>query len=179
MKRFKRSTVKRKLQKVTAILRKLKVKFEVCGSYRRGKEDSKDIDILCTQESIGIAVNEIFRTLDITEKRWEGDWKTSFYLEGLPIDIKVVPEESWGAGLLHHTGTQAFNIKCRSIAKKKGMLLNEYGLLDRDTREPVVDGTTEEAILGMLFHPMAAAKYSDPKNRELEVPFPGMKKEKA
>ena len=107
--------------------------------------------------------------------RWEGDWKTSFFVGEIPVDLKVVPECGWGAGLLHHTGTQAFNIKCRAIAKKKGYLLNEYGLWEREREgKRVCDGSTEGLILGVLFHDMARLKYSDPRNRELETPFPWM-----
>ena len=35
--------------------------------------------------------------------------------------------------LLYSTGSQSFNIRMRSIAKKKGFLLNQNGLYERKT----------------------------------------------
>ena len=44
------------------------------------------------------------------------------------LDIRVVPYESFASTLLYFTGSKDFNQRMRSVAKKKGYLLNEYGL---------------------------------------------------
>src|SRR5439155_1282201 len=64
----------------------------------------------------------------------QGDTKCSVKLQdGLQVDLRVVPEESFGAALLYFTGSKAHNVALRQLAIKKGWKLNEYGLF-RGTR---------------------------------------------
>ncbi len=46
----------------------------------------------------------------------------------MQIDLRVVTEDSFGAGLCYFTGSKAHNIALRQIAADGGMKLNEYGL---------------------------------------------------
>jgi len=133
--------------------------YQVCGSYRRNSPDVGDIDILVLKKK-----NQKI-SLEGLDVDWSGEDKIGFQIDGLHVDIKFVPKESWGAGLLHHTGPWGFNIKLRSIAKKKDMILNEYGLFMRETRE-VVAQKTEKDILYALMNPASAEKFMDPSERK-------------
>src|SRR5262249_45023876 len=62
---------------------------------------------------------------------------------GLQVDLRVVPAESFGAALLYFTGSKAHNIELRKLAIDGGMSLNEYGLT-RGTK--VVAARTEEEV---------------------------------
>ena len=66
---------------------------------------------------------------------------------GLPADLLVVPPESYGAALLHLTGSKAHNIALRRLARSRGLKLNERGLFDADRR---VAGRTEGEIYAAL-----------------------------
>ena len=55
----------------------------------------------------------------------------------IQVDLRVVPEESWGTALMYFTGSKEHNVRLRERAKKKGLTLNEYGLFpDDDENEP-------------------------------------------
>lgn len=134
----------------------------VCGSYRRQKPTCADLDILVKCESL-----YWFEEPPFCDIRWRGDKKISFIYNEVPVDIKAVPEESWGAGLLHHTGNNLFNIYLRSQAKKKGLKLNEYGLFWRENNERL-NITTEYDILAHVLGRTKADKYINPANREFK-----------
>jgi DNA polymerase (family 10) len=69
------------------------------------------------------------------------------------VDLRLVPEASFGAAMLYFTGSKQHNIELRKIAIDRGMSLNEYGL----TRgEETVAGRTEEEVyraLGLAWVP--------------------------
>lgn len=157
--RFTREEAARRIQPVIEMLEKGGFKYEICGSWRRQKEDVGDVDILVEKGS-GTHLDLSNLNLD-----WSGEEKIGFEIEGMHVDIKFVPKESWGAGLLHHTGPNGFNIKLRSMAKKKGWKLNEYGLFDRETGE-VIAQKTEKEILEALMNKESAKKFLDPRNRK-------------
>jgi len=158
-KRFTRAEAARKIKPIVEMLEKGGFKYEICGSWRRGKENVGDIDILVEKGS--------GKYLDLSGLNidWAGEEKIGFEIESMHVDIKFVPKESWGAGLLHHTGPYGFNIKLRSMAKKKGWLLNEYGLFDRKTGK-VIASRTEREVLEALMNKESAEKLLDPRNRK-------------
>ena len=70
---------------------------------------------------------------------------------GLQVDLRVVPAESFGAALCYFTGSKAHNIALRQIAVDRRMKLNEYGLF-RGARR--LGGHTETELyqrLGLTF----------------------------
>jgi len=50
---------------------------------------------------------------------------------GLELDLRVVPEESYGAALQYFTGSKAHNIVMRRRAQERGLKINEYGVYPR------------------------------------------------
>jgi DNA polymerase (family X) len=72
---------------------------------------------------------------------------------GLQVDLRVVPEASYGAALLYFTGSKTHNIALRKRAVKRAWKLNEYGLFDGDQR---IAGRTEKEVydrFGLAFIP--------------------------
>ena len=66
---------------------------------------------------------------------------------GLQVDLRVVPEESFGAALQYFTGSQAHNVVLRGMAKDRGLKINEYGVFRGKRR---IAGQTEEEVYGAL-----------------------------
>jgi DNA polymerase (family 10) len=66
---------------------------------------------------------------------------------GLQVDLRIVPEEGFGAALLYFTGSKAHNIALRSLALTHGWKLNEYGLFAGTRR---IAGTTEDEVYKKL-----------------------------
>ena len=77
-----------------------------------------------------------------------GKTKVSGIKNSRQVDFRVVNRDHYGALLLHATGPMNWNIKLRKIAISKNMILNEYGLFDRDTKELIA--STEEDIVYTL-----------------------------
>jgi len=102
---------------------------EVCGSYRRGKPDIKDVDLvivgtpvlaLCIAESVA---KDVVMSGEHIIRFHYGDKRVMF-------DLTFTDKKEWGACVLYRTGSKEFNIKSRTAAKKMGWLLNEHGLFD-------------------------------------------------
>jgi DNA polymerase (family 10) len=103
-------------------------KFEVAGSYRRGKSTVGDIDIVTMEPPQ--AVNARARSI-ADEIIMAGNEKTSIRCLGQQVDFRFTEPGSFGAMLLYLTGSKEFNIRLRGIAIEKGLRLNEYGLEER------------------------------------------------
>jgi DNA polymerase (family 10) len=122
---------------------------QYCGSLRRGKETIGDIDIAVAArqevaQSIGDAVCKHTFCATVIQL---GESKTSIRTgNGIQIDVRVVPPDSWGAALQYFTGSQAHNVKLREIAVKKGLKLNEWGLFrNAPSAAQVKKGKTKDA----------------------------------
>src|SRR3989344_2465774 len=104
-------------------------KVMVCGSTRRMKETIGDIDILITSEKPARVMERFIALPQIAHVYAHGPTKTMVKLKnGLDADLRVVPDESFGAAVNYFTGSKDHNIALREIAAKKGWKLNEYGL---------------------------------------------------
>jgi hypothetical protein len=123
---------------------------EVCGSFRRGRKDPGDLDVVIIMKP-GESLPEIIDKLSglYTAINWLGEKKTQIIVDGVKVDIKVSNAEGIGAALLYFTGPSGYNIGMRRSAKKRGLKLNEYGIWNRDTNE-YLGGATEEEIYDVL-----------------------------
>ncbi|TVL91431.1 DNA polymerase/3'-5' exonuclease PolX [Streptomyces sp. SAJ15] len=126
------------------------------GSLRRMKETIGDIDILvaATRSAPFMAA---FRAMPhVAEVIAHGEKKTSIRTtKGLQVDLRVLPPDSWGAGLQYFTGSKAHNIRTREIAVRHGLKLSEYGLFRTKSGRKVASETEEEvyARLGLPWIP--------------------------
>jgi len=122
--------------------------IEPAGSYRRGKETVGDLDFLViTGQPAGVM--EHFSRLDgIAQELARGETKMSVRLGiGVQVDIRVVPEESFGAAWQYFTGSKSHNVVLRGMAKDRGLKINEYGVFRGQKR---IAGRTEEEVYGAL-----------------------------
>jgi len=121
---------------------------ELAGSFRRRKETIGDLDVLVSGGNAE-QVMHAFTTHDsVADLLGRGDTKSSVKLHnGLQVDLRVVPEGSFGAALMYFTGSKEHNIELRKIAIDKGWSLNEYGLTNG---EKVVAARTEKDVYRAL-----------------------------
>ena len=127
---------------------------EIAGSLRRRRDTIGDVDIIaCAEDGAALGAHMVGYD-SVVEVLAQGPTRTSVVLRSkLQIDLRVVPEESYGAALLYFTGSKAHNIALRSLANEHAWKLNEYGLFS-GTRH--IAGTSEEEIykkLGLAFVP--------------------------
>ena len=66
------------------------------------------------------------------------------------VDLRVVPQASFGAALQYFTGSKEHNVALRSRARKLGMTVNEYGVAKIDSPEQLLCGSTEEELYAIL-----------------------------
>jgi DNA polymerase (family X) len=99
------------------------------GSVRRFKEKIGDIDVLVATEDPGPVTEAFLAHDDVEQVIGSGTTKTSVMTrEGVQVDLRLVPPDSFGAALLYFTGSKAHNIRLRQRALRRGMTLNEYAL---------------------------------------------------
>ena len=142
-------------------------KISVAGSVRRRKETIGDIDFLVITKNPA-KVMDFFVSLPGIIKVWgKGSTKSSVRVkQGFDVDLRVVPEKSYGSALQYFTGSKEHNIATRKIAMDKGLKLSEYGLftlpnfskknLGGFRGKKMIAGKTEEGIyqkLGMEWMP--------------------------
>lgn len=102
-------------------------KIEIAGSLRRMKEVVHDIDILVISKKPGQVMEQFVKYPEMEEILAKGETKSSILLDsGAQVDLRVVDEDCFGAALLHFTGSKDHNVQLRSIAKSRGIKLNEY-----------------------------------------------------
>ena len=131
--------------------------IEICGSYRREKITSNDIDVLITKKGnidndtnylksfvkklkkdMKLNKNKPLIIDDMTDKNIETKYMGFIKYKNNPvrrIDIRFVPYESYNYALLYFTGSKDLNKKMRQIAKNKGYTLSEYELVNKKGKQ--------------------------------------------
>lgn len=131
----------------------------VAGSYRRRKDTIGDLDILVTCTQAKTLMDHFVADEEVETIVSKGHTRATVKLRsGLQVDLRVVPEESYGAALQYFTGSKAHNIAVRSLAVKKGLKINEYGVFRGETR---IAGRTEKEVYAQVGLP-----YVEPELRE-------------
>lgn len=125
------------------------------GSLRRGRDTVGDLDILatgpcCAEDKVAAAVEHAAAYPPAATMLAKGQNKVSFRLRnGLQVDVRLLPEGSYGAALQYFTGSKMHNVTVRQRALKRGYTLSEYALA-RVEDGSFVAGATEEEIYGAL-----------------------------
>ena len=143
-------------QKIIERMQKVKgvVHFDVCGSIRRRKETIGDLDFIVTTRKPKASI-EAFKNLPEVEKVLEeGPSKVMVRFRfGMDGDLLILKPETYGAALVHFTGSKEHNIQLRSLAIDKGWKLSEHGLVKA---KKILAGKTEQEVykkLGMVWIP--------------------------
>jgi len=152
-KRFKLSVAEAEADALVSFLRG-SGRVTVAGSYRRRRDTVGDLDLVVTADDAAAVGNKLVSYENIAEVLAHGGTRTTVVLRsGIQVDVRAVPEQSYGAALLYFTGSKAHNIALRAIALRRGWKLNEYGLFSGKRR---IAGLTEEDIyqkLGLAYIP--------------------------
>ena len=131
----------------------------VAGSYRRRKETVGDLDILVTCKKGSEVMERFVNYEDVKKVISEGKTRSTVQLRtGLQIDVRVVPQVSYGAALHYFTGSQAHNIAVRKMGVREKLKINEYGVFRGEDR---VAGKSEQEVYEQVDLP-----YIEPELRE-------------
>lgn len=139
-------------KKVYGWLKPFSKKIEIAGSIRRGDKTPVDIDIV-------LIPKDKRKLLEFIKSKGEfiqtGDKKASFKIKGIRVELYFTTPENWGATLLAYSSKIGSAIGLRMFAKRKGYLLNQYGLFNKKTKKYIA-GKTEKDIykaLGKKYKP--------------------------
>jgi DNA polymerase (family 10) len=126
-------------------------RISAAGSLRRGKETIGDLDLLATGPGAGAALERFVANPKVHDVLGKGANKASvkYGLEGLQVDLRALPAESYGAAMQYFTGSKEHNVNLRTRALKLGLTLNEYGLFRLDDNQRVA-GETEQEVYKQL-----------------------------
>lgn len=105
----------------------------IAGSYRRGLDDMKDIDVLVISDDQNEIDKMVTKMVSSDPKRYHvvasGTTKAMIYSminnKAIKIDLVRAPKESKWIALVHYTGSVKMNIKLRFHAKKRKLKINE------------------------------------------------------
>jgi DNA polymerase (family 10) len=145
-------------------------KVEIAGSLRRKKEIIGDIDLVVSApKKIALSIMKTFVSHpDVERITGEGETKSSVVLKaGINCDLRVVEKTEFPFALNYFTGSKEHNVEMRSLARKNGWSLNEYGFSELGSEEKrgkakqLVKCATEEEIYAAL-----GLEYIPPELRE-------------
>ena len=127
-------------------------RVEVAGSVRRRRATIGDVDLLAVADDGDALMAALRSHPDVAEVLGSGVTKTSVRLEGdLQVDLRVVPEASFGAAWQYFTGSKAHNVALRQRAIDRGLRLNEYGVFrggDQGADDEAADPRRGERVAG-------------------------------
>jgi DNA polymerase (family X) len=146
-KRFKLSVAEAEAESLVSFLR-ASGGVVVAGSYRRRRDTVGDLDLVVTTNHAEAVGDKLVSYENVAEVLAHGRTRTTVVLRsGIQVDVRAVPEESYGTALLYFTGSKAHNIALRAIAVHRGWKLNEYGLFSGRRR---IAGATEDEVYKKL-----------------------------
>ena len=126
----------------------------VAGSYRRMQDTVGDLDILVTSDAGGPLMARFIAYDEVQTVLSHGETRSSVVLhDGLQVDLRLVPADSYGAALHYFTGSKAHNIALRRNAQERGLKINECGVFLGAQRGA---GETEGSVFGAVGLPFIA-----------------------
>jgi DNA polymerase (family 10) len=154
--RFKLAVAAQYAEPLVAYLQKIKGvdHVTVAGSFRRARETVADLDIVVAATEGTPVMDKLAAYGEVAKVLAKGETKETVVLKsGIQVDVRLVPKSDYGAALYYFTGSKAHNVAVRSIALKKKLKVNEYGVFRGAKR---IAGETEESVfraVGIPFIP--------------------------
>jgi len=123
------------------------LRVEACGGIRRKKSLVHDADLLCVSKNVEETQAFFAKFGEVQE---QGSSKMAVEVKGFRVELTFTSEKSWWFALLHFTGSMESNVRLRGLAIDKGLLLNQDGIFNRDTKELAIEVTSEKEIFEFL-----------------------------
>lgn len=130
---------------------KLKLHFVIVGSYRRGKTESENIDMIIFEENDDIHKGGIIKLLhdyglliddlDIGKNRYTGVMRFLGDFFARRIDIEWVKKRNVPYAVLYFTGSRNFYDMMKQKARERGWEITETGLFRKDGSDVMINET--------------------------------------
>jgi DNA polymerase IV len=134
-------------------------KYQIVGSYRRGKQESGDIDVIFTSnrpELFNAFLDVLIRKALIIEVLSRGKSKCLVITRLSPntparrVDFLYTNHKEFPFSILYFTGSKGFNTVMRGHALKMGLSMNEHGfykMVDKKKEEPIDEVFADEKTI--------------------------------
>lgn len=137
------------------------IRCEVAGSVRRRKELVKDIDILAATARPEKVMGRFVSLDQVGDVVQHGKTKSEVILKsGIQCDLRAITDEQYPFALHYFTGSKDHNVAVRTIAKKAGIKMNEYGMFKGSSKKSI-PCKCEKDVFGAL-----GLAYIEPELRE-------------
>ena len=125
---------------------------DLAGSLRRRRETIGDLDLLIISRNSADALREFSQLAVVQQVIALGETRATVIIEGgIQVDVRAVPERSYGAALQYFTGSKDHNVHLRALAQRRGLKINEYGVFAGRKR---LGGATEAECYRLLGLPL-------------------------
>lgn len=135
----------------------MKMNFEIVGSYRRGAQDSGDIDVIVTSQSSQVftmLISALLRAKIILEVLSQGSSKclviAMILTKARRVDFLFTTHDEFPFSILYFTGSKMFNTAMRGTALTRGYTMNEHGICKKDGTEVEIIFKNEREIFDFL-----------------------------
>jgi DNA polymerase (family X) len=137
-------------------------RLDIAGSYRRRLETIGDIDLLAIASNADPVMDHFIAYPEARTVQHSGCTRGTLVLKsGLKVDLRILPAESYGAGLQYFTGSKEHNVRFRKLAVSRNLRVSEYGVFAVEGDEEPGDihagkrvaGDTEESVYAALALP--------------------------
>ena len=113
-----------------------------------------DLDVVATAKDSGEPMDTLAAHPLVVKVLARGETEQRVRLRsGVELDLRVVPDESYGAAMQYFTGSKEHNIVIRRRALDRGLKVNEYGVF---RGEDLVGGRSEEEVYRLVELPWIA-----------------------
>lgn len=124
------------------------VRAEAAGSLRRMRDSIGDLDLLVSMRPGCPVMERLVAYEDVQQVLAQGSTRASVVLRnGMQVDLRAVPGQSFGAAWVYLTGSKAHGIALRRLAQERGLKINEYGVYRGRER---LAGETEASVYGAV-----------------------------
>lgn len=135
-------------------------RFDLCGSYRRGKPTVKDLDYVveCSQSDF-LTLRQDLTAAGVVFHRGACEIMNG-HIGPVPIDVFRADPHSYTMLLIWRTGSMEHNVYCARVARKRGMRVRRTGI---ETKDGMVYPATEAEFYEALGIPFLAPCDRDPR----------------
>ena len=126
----------------------------IAGSARRRAETCKDIDLIATAtDPAALAAALVEHPLAAQAGSTGESGARIVTVDGISVDLRIVPPEAYGNLLQHFTGSAEHNVQLRERAVRQGLSVSEHGITEVETEKVERFGDEEEvyARLGLAY----------------------------
>ena len=137
------------------------VRVEAAGSVRRMADTCKDLDVVAAATDAHALAEAFCQLPPIHEVHSSGEAGARALTHGeVSVDLRIVPEDSFGNLLQHFTGSGKHNEALRTEAVRRGLHVSEYGVTEDET------GTTHACASEQEVYRLLGMDYIEPELRE-------------